>query len=224
MIADAYGVFVASSGNDTTGDGSMANPYLTLGKAIASVGSKHRVYACADGAAYNEQVTITAAVDLFGGFSCGGNAWAYTGTASKLTASSLASFPELKVDSVASAVNVVDFEIDGANATSGGTSVAVWLNSSPMVTLTRVKVVGGEGAKGADGANGSTTPNYTGANAPNGNGATTVIGGLAQPSACANSVNSLGGGAGTTRASNGSPGTPARIRQPTLPEIPAWPG
>ncbi len=72
------------------------------------------MYACADGAAYNEQVTITTAVDLFGGFSCGGNAWAYTGTASKLTASS-ASFG-LKVDSVTTAVNVVDFEIDGANA------------------------------------------------------------------------------------------------------------
>jgi hypothetical protein len=207
VIADAYGVFVASSGNDMTGNGTEANPYLTLGKALSSLGTKTRVYACADGAAYDEQITITTSVSLFGGFSCASNVWAYSGTASKLTASS-ASFG-LKVDSVTTAVNVVDFEIDGANATAGGTSVAVLLNASPLVTFQRVTLVGGSGADGAQGANGSTTANYTGANAPNGNSATMMIvqGGV-DTNTCHDTSTSSGGPGGTL-SGVGTKGQPA---------------
>lgn len=58
-LDDAYGVFVASSagvdeGTDAdegglgsgSGDGSMAQPYSTIGEALANLGSKTRIYVC----------------------------------------------------------------------------------------------------------------------------------------------------------------------------------
>jgi hypothetical protein len=206
VIADGYGVFVAASGDDTNGTGTMEHPYKTLGKAVGSLGTVRRVYACADGAAYNEQLTISAQVDLFGGFSCANNVWAYTGTASKLTASSPAF--GLKVDAGSQVVNIEDFEVDGANATGGGTSVTVWLNASTAVTLKRVTVTGGTGDTGAMGANGSATPNYTGAIAPAAMNASTVFGGLVDPNSCTDTSASSGGPGGSA-SGDGTGGTPA---------------
>ncbi|MBK7581332.1 MAG: hypothetical protein IPI67_14095 [Myxococcales bacterium] len=43
LIADDYGVFVSPKGDDTSGNGTKASPYKTLGKALASAGTTGKV-------------------------------------------------------------------------------------------------------------------------------------------------------------------------------------
>src|SRR5580700_5827943 len=103
VISEAYGVFVApmaDGGNDTTGSGTRAHPYATLGAAIPRAAAAHlRVYAC--GAIYPEAVLISAGtstdgVAIYGGLECptvgdggavdvgspanGTGPWSYSGT------------------------------------------------------------------------------------------------------------------------------------------------
>ena len=72
VIDDAYGVFVApvaNGGSDATGNGTRAAPYATLGKALAGLHGKSRVYVC--DASYAERVVLSGELgadpDLAGG-------------------------------------------------------------------------------------------------------------------------------------------------------------
>ncbi len=172
-LDDAYGVFVASSagvdeGTDAdegglgsgSGDGSMAQPYSTIGEALANLGSKTRIYVC--NGFYSEPVNVTAAVSLFGGLSCAagssGRAWTYVGGSAQVTSPS-AGFA-LSVTGVSSGgVTIEDLSFTSPSATApGGSSIAAWIASS-SVSLQRVTLSAGNGANGRDG---NTPSNYTG--------------------------------------------------------------
>jgi hypothetical protein len=60
----------AHGGSDTTGDGSKAKPYATIGHALGVLGGKSRIYVC--GATYAESVALQTAASLYGGFLCPG--------------------------------------------------------------------------------------------------------------------------------------------------------
>src|ERR1019366_4177548 len=79
VLDSAYGVFVASAGSDAGAeslgsgvagpDGTAARPYASIGQALANMAGKSRVYVC--NGVYAEHVSITAAVSVYGGLSCG---------------------------------------------------------------------------------------------------------------------------------------------------------
>jgi hypothetical protein len=224
LLDNAYGVFVASpmgldEGTDAgeggvdsgSGDGSMSQPYATIGQAMANLGSKTRIYIC-DGL-YSEQVNVTAAVSLFGGLSCAAGVWAYEVGGSAQVSSPSAGVA-LSVTGVSSgSVTIEDLSFTSASATApGGSSIAAWIASSSLVTLQRVTLSAGSGANGADG---STATNYVGS-APAGGpqvwsdtsglfGA--ISGGPGASNQCVLSGSSAGGQGGLgCSASPGSPG------------------
>jgi hypothetical protein len=210
VLDDAYGVFVASpapvEGGDAgsasaTADGSMSRPYATIGQALVNLGSKTRVYVC--NGLYGEQVTITAAVSLYGGLSCAvgpaGRVWNYVGGSAQVTAPSSTyaiwvgavaarggdAGPEGGVDGGQDAgegggpsvgpVTIEDMAFATPSATSpGGSSIAVFALSS-SVRLLRVALTAGAGADGAAGADGIANPNFTGP-APRGGGQVYTVG------------------------------------------------
>ena len=181
VIDESIGVFVASAvtstGSDTSGDGSRAHPYATVGKALAEAHLKMlgRVYVC--NATYTESVHISGSTEanLFGGLACPGSdagaAWSYVGGVATFTqpAGSYA----LNIDTASDPLVVQDMAFTTGDANSvdsagnGVSSIAVLVNSS-IVTFTDVKMTAGKGANGSTGASGASTPNYTGSTAPNG--------------------------------------------------------
>jgi hypothetical protein len=75
VISESCGLFVAppaNGGNDTTGLGTRASPFATLGAAIPKAAAAHlRVYVC--GATYPEAVSIGTSGDgvaIYGGLAC----------------------------------------------------------------------------------------------------------------------------------------------------------
>ncbi|HXX69401.1 MAG TPA: hypothetical protein VEK07_19605 [Polyangiaceae bacterium] len=234
VLADAYGVFVApaSSGGDDTGDGTMARPFATFGKALSS--ARSNVFVC--NGTYTENVTVTAAVHVYGGLACpidGGAAnWAYSGGAAMVSASSAASPALLVTGAGDSGVTLEDLTFVTPNepeqgwdpVTGDGTSSIAGFIATSTVTLTRVTLIAGTGSDGAPGAPGATMPNYPllvdgGANtAPSGtlagsapDGAPGAAGGSI---ACTNGTSSTGGTGGSISESppsgaDGMRGTPA---------------
>ena len=149
-ITEKSGVFVATAaegGSDTAGTGAMAYPFATITRALANSGTSTAIYVCAG--SYVDQITVNAAIRIYGGLTCRGGKWAYqAGTVATVTGSS-ASFA-LQIAVPTGAVDVEDIQIDGAAAEAGGTSLAAWVNGSSNVTLHRVTVVGGVGGAAAN--------------------------------------------------------------------------
>ena len=58
--------FVSKSGNDTTGTGSIEEPYLTIAQAVSDSAAGYSVY-ISEGS-YTETITLTEAVSLYGGY------------------------------------------------------------------------------------------------------------------------------------------------------------
>jgi hypothetical protein len=209
VIDVKYGVFVSPLGSDTTGTGSESAPYKTLGRAL-TVAQGKRVYACATAGVYDEKVTIAAGATVFGGFDCSTSAWSYLMTRSA-TVRPMATGVVLTL-SGAARIEVENVAFEARDATeAGGSSLAAWANGAASVVLRRVTLVAGSGKAGAEVV---TTPNYTGAAAPNGNSTTTAMGAAEQSCAtiCANGVHATGGkggnGALVAPAGNGDVGRP----------------
>ncbi len=156
LVDDAYGVFVSPQGNDSTGDGTMSNPYKTVAKGLteAKSQSKH-LYACADGGSYAETITVNAALDgveLYGGFKC--SDWTYSTTLKSKVESPDAT--AWTVTGLTSGLRVEDFEVVASDATTPGeSSFAMIVADSSKVVLRRVKLTAGKGAAGAVGTNGA---------------------------------------------------------------------
>jgi hypothetical protein len=176
VLDNAYGVFVAAplesdagdAGDDDAstaiGDGSMAQPYATIGQALANLGTMTRVYVCSG--LYTEQVAITSAVALYGGLSCEvtstGRMWGYAAGSVAQVSSPSAAFA-LSVSGVSSGTVTIEdmsFSAPDASRPSGSSTAALVVSSS--VNLTRVTLSAGAGANGAAGDDGSMNPNYMG--------------------------------------------------------------
>ncbi len=212
-ITDTSGVFVATAadnGSDATGTGTMGSPYATVSNAVALQGTATAIYVC--GGAYTDQITVSAAVTIYGGLTCAKGVWVYSASAVPVVTGATDSFA-LKVDGVSGAVDIEDLEIEGAGASAGDSTVALWTNNATNVALHRVKVVGGTGGQGAKGADGTAHPNYVTGDAGVEGGGTTVGvgGGAAGVNSCADGTMPQGGqgGAGGAAPSGGSDGTPS---------------
>ena len=123
LIDDQHGIFVSPAGNDSTGDGTKANPYLTLSQALSTAGTAGKnVYACDNGTALAETSTlaITAAHDghgMYGGFDCASWAWSAV-TKVKVNAAAIG----IAINGVPNSFTVESFDITAANAANSGES------------------------------------------------------------------------------------------------------
>jgi hypothetical protein len=143
-IADSCGIFVSSSLGNDMGNGTKAKPYKTIGAAIAKA-SGRRVYACAE--LFTEAVTISSAVELYGGFDCSHN-WTYDGANRTSLTAAADAIPMI----VASGAAIHDFAIEAADATvAGGSSIAV-LDNGADLSLENVDLRAGAGVAGMPGA------------------------------------------------------------------------
>ncbi len=206
-VADTCGVFVSSSkGSDTTGNGTQAQPYKTLTTALTKAKGQP-VYVC--GEAFNEAVTVSAKVELYGALDCA-KGWVYdASTKTRLTAAT--GKAPLTLTGMPTVAEVLDFSITAADAstTTGESSVAVVVDQA-TVTFTRCDLV-------AQGAGGGTAGMSGGMQAAQANGgmagdAAGVTGTLGGGSGGANAMCSLqggnGGNGGTIPTGSGQDGQP----------------
>ncbi|MEO5725870.1 MAG: hypothetical protein ABI134_12675, partial [Byssovorax sp.] len=123
LIRDECGVFAqADAAGDGGGDGTQAAPYKSLQSAInAAQKSRKRVYACSNATTpFKEAVTVSAPVEVYGGFECGvGWVW-NTSTRSLITGDTQQ--VSLTLTSSAGGARIEGFKITSASATVKGTS------------------------------------------------------------------------------------------------------
>lgn len=224
LVTGAYGVFVSPMGSDTTGDGSQAMPYATVGKGLdAAKAAAKEVFVCAG--TYGEHVVIDAAhdgVSVYGGFSCAD--WSYA----KTNVAKIAPHdpgPALRVDTLSKGTTVSDLELDSVDAQKpGDSSIATFVNASHNVVFRRVTMKSGNGAAGAAGADGASMSNYDVNLMPSdpriaGKSAPAQMGAAAQTCSglCANANGMTStGGAGANYGS----GLPGSNGGPAIPENP----
>ncbi len=189
----------APNGVDATATGSQAKPFKTIGAALAKITvAKRRVYVC-DGT-YPEDLALNAAhsgVSLFGGIDCTFKA---VSTNKPIIG---ASANPLKIDGT-TGLAIAEIAIEAKDATSGS-SIAMFVHGGD-VTLSRVRLVAGSGAKGDNGTLGPFS--YPAVTALKGNDAkSATVGGDAIPYACPGGAITTGGKGGDLGAS-GATGTP----------------
>ncbi len=226
ILSSTYGVFVSSTtGSDTTGNGTPSAPYATITHGLAHLGSTTRVYVC-DGT-YNEQVSVTTSVSLYGALTCAGGDWQYSaGTTANVAPTG--GGPALTVSGVSGAVVVEDMTFTSPAATgtdasgNGKSSIAAFVNGSSNVNFLRATLTAEAGAAGSTGIAGSTTPNYTGATAPNGAAGGASGSALGGAVTCQDGNTSTGGsggvpGAGATPGGSGTAGGWSPVGTATFP-------
>lgn len=193
LVRDECGVFVSASAVQD-GDGSKTRPFTKLVDAIAEAeGSGKRVYACA-GKAFAEAVTISAGIEVYGGFDCA-NAWAWSPDARATLDGPADSIP-LTIQASAAGVRVDGFKITAASPSdmkSGKSSIAV-AAADVEAALVRCDVIASDAAYGADGLTPSD-PVIKGADAPDPDAGTM--------NACVNAASVNGGDPGITTCEDG---------------------
>jgi hypothetical protein len=150
VLDDAFGVFVSPAGDDEDGDGSRARPFKTLSAGIvASRDRGRRVYACADGGAFDETLDLgelESGLELYGGLACAD--FSYTGEKTVVTSTKRQALLEVKdVDGF----RAEDFAFVAGNAEAfGASSVGALVASSSGVEFRRVRLEAGRGANGVN--------------------------------------------------------------------------
>jgi hypothetical protein len=148
LVSDAYGVFVAPSGTDTSGGGTQVAPFATVGYAITNAGVRN-VYVCSG---TYPPVSVTMAAKVYGGFVCpvvdggagdaGGPAWSFTST-QPVVESTMAGTYALDIESGAAAVHFenmsfVAADASGTGVAAGTSSIAVFVNASGNVSWVQI--------------------------------------------------------------------------------------
>jgi hypothetical protein len=237
LVRESYGVFVApptSGGDDASGDGSRANPYATIGKALRSLGTTTRVYVC--DATYAEQITLTVVASIFGGFACplgdAGAPWKYIGGAAYVNSPS-ADYA-IRIEAVKGHILIEDIAFTAPAARvqdaagNGRSSIAALVNAT-AVDWKRVTLTAGGGADGLGGIDGLAMPNYGMVASAPGGAPGTAAGdggdgsGAGGANACANGSTSNGGFGGSAGSSVSTPGGDGRPGM-SNPAPPANPG
>lgn len=110
VVDEGCGVFVSSSkGDDMAGDGTKANPFATIAKAVSAVGDMGRLYLCAED--FVEAVSVSNGVVIHGGLDCSDMKWPWVGNMTKTKIAPNQGEIPLTVDSqVALTVEDVAFE------------------------------------------------------------------------------------------------------------------
>jgi hypothetical protein len=159
VIANDYGLFVSTAGDDTAGDGTEAKPFATVTKALSAtgVGKLNRVYVCADEYLEPGALAIPDRVSIYGGFTCDNGVWAYDTTLKAQLESPTAL--GAAIDTATHGITLQDLRIDAANAPEDGTgasSFGMTINASKNIVLTRVEIHAGKGGGGKAGTDGLT--------------------------------------------------------------------
>jgi hypothetical protein len=149
------GVFVAPGANG--GDGSQGTPYGNLTTALMNDASQRPIYVCTASPGLNEAVTLSGAIDVYGGFDCA--SWKKSGTKTAWTAP--ANSAPLRITNSAfkecDGAFVDGFTITAASATgtdmarNGNSSIGAFV-SGGFATLVNVDIIAGNGADGVAGA------------------------------------------------------------------------
>lgn len=153
-IRDECAVFVSKTGKDDTGDGTMAKPYATLGKAFgeASSAKKPKVFACAQtGQKLDEEVTLNAKLEVYGGFDCSAAAWTWQ-AAGRTQVDGPADKVAWTIGALAGGALVSGFTVKAGAPTpkSGNSSIAMAV-ADVAVTIKRCDLEALDGADGEDG-------------------------------------------------------------------------
>ncbi|XXY18896.1 hypothetical protein WME88_04500 [Sorangium sp. So ce216] len=170
-VIDECAVFASASASAAArGKGTKAEPYASLGEAVANAKGK-RVLACASGA-FEESVTIEAGMEVIGGFDCGAG-WTWSKQA-RSAIEGPAGAAALTLSEAASGVKVRSFAIRAASATevsaeahateAGRSSIGVVV-ADIEAELAQVDVTAGDGIDGANGETPTEAP-QAGAGAP----------------------------------------------------------
>ncbi|WP_437928497.1 hypothetical protein WMF37_04370 [Sorangium sp. So ce291] len=145
-VIDECAVF-ASASAEPGGDGTKANPYVSLAEAMAKAKGK-RVLACAS-EPFAESVSIEAGIEVIGGFDCEAE-WTWSEQA-RSTIEAPANQIALTLAEGASGAKVRSFAIRAASATvAGGSSIGVAV-ADVAAELAQVDVTASDGMDGAKG-------------------------------------------------------------------------
>lgn len=150
LVRDECGLFVDLSAG-SSGKGTKASPFKTLGEAAEK--SASRIFVCARDEAYVEPATVvlTNGVEVFGGFGDCPAAGDWTWDAAKRAkVNGPANAPVFHVSMGESLIQ--GFALTAPNATDPGASSIGILADSAVLKLTDVDVATGDGAIGANGA------------------------------------------------------------------------
>ena len=198
-LVDSFGVFVSPTGDDAK-DGSKANPFKTIGKALGT--SRSRIVVCEGD--YSGSLDISRGVEIFGGVSCD---WSKAGAKAKIVASTPAY--GIKISKVTAPVILADLDVVGFNAAAPSeSSVGVFASESAKVTLLRTRVEAGDGADAPAKKDGAFA---MAAQAPKGGDAVANVGGASASSGvCPGGGTSIGGKGGDAsfQGDDGSPRPP----------------
>lgn len=188
-VETSCGVFVASAGDDASGDGSQSAPVKTLAKALELAETAGKpVYACAE--SFAEVVTVPAGLVVYGGLDCG-NGWRYAGGAKRTRIEPDADAIGLRfAGGEGATTRVEDVVVTAKDATlEGGSSIAALAESGASVELVRCELHAG---RGANGAMGMTPSDSVGPTDPN----DMTIRGVDGAAACMGNMSGNLGGAG----------------------------
>jgi hypothetical protein len=198
-LVDSFGVFVSPTGDDAK-DGSKANPFKTIAKALST--TRSRIVVCEG--EYTGSLDIGRAVEVYGGVACD---FAKAGAKAKIVASKPAY--GIKVSKVVAGVILADLDVVGMNgAVPSESSVGIFVSESADVKVLRSRVEAGDGADAPakkDGAFAMT------AQAPKGGDAVANTGGVSASSGvCPGGGTSIGGKGGDSgfQGDDGSPRPP----------------
>jgi hypothetical protein len=151
------GVFVSSdNGDDAAGNGSKEAPFKTIMKGVAASAGRN-VYVClgVQNDVYEEQITLSGAQDgihLYGGFDCAD--WSYSQTRRALVQSEKPI--GLLIEGLQIGALVENFRVvSSMSVNAGESSYGAFVRNSKNVTLRRLEITAGEGAKGDDGEPGT---------------------------------------------------------------------
>lgn len=206
-VDDGVGIFVDAVKGADSAAGTKASPVKSITTALAKAGAK-RVYVCKG--TYAENVTVTTATSIYGGFSC--DAWAYAAeNAVRIEGS--ADGAALTIKGVASGLTVSDVQVLGkVGAADGGSSVGAFVASSKAVRFVRAKLEAQAGGAAKEGVLASFSyPAPVKGSEPTALDPNT--GGVPGKVVCPGSK-SGDGGKGGNAGFNGDPGGPAGVGGP----------
>ncbi len=182
--SDTTGVFVASSGTDTSSCGTRANPCQTISYALStakSTAGKTTLYLSK--ATYAESITLDAALTLEGGWNDSGGTWTPVCDATTSTAVTIQGVTNTTVTAAFSGAGTLrDLQVTSkASAATGESIYGVFATGSATnLTLDTVVInvgVGGVGTNGVDGVTGAGATNVGCTSSDGSNGSTGSSGG-----------------------------------------------
>ena len=208
LVSDESAVFVSPTGADTDA-GTKAKPLATFAEAVkkAKAAGHARVIAC--NGDYDEKLALAAAADgikIYGGFKC--SDWSYE-TGVRATLKPKTRGIVLTVDTLAGGATFEDVGfVAMPGSDPGESSIAAFVKESGAITMKRVKLEAGKGAKGAAGT--KTDYTYPSQTTLNGKDASGDTGGAANQIACPDGTKTTGaaggnGGVGVTGGGLGQP-------------------